>query len=223
MNAVMMVSGSAQARRARVGGVLWATLLCGLLAAPVAQAACMPTPPLATLNYPGYANIQNSNNLLQPAGKPLAAEGQRVMIRGRVLDSNCMPVPDVQVELWQVDPFGKWMLATGEDLVNPNPVFAGAGRAHTLNDGSFAFYTAFPAALPKRAPHFNLRVTVRDRKPFDTVLFFADDGRNASDPVYTKLKPEGRAAVSLQVNEGANGLMGDTTLVLPFKASYLQY
>lgn len=196
-----------------------------LLLAPTAHAAsCAATPGMAVQNYPGFARIQNGNNLVMPAGKAVEAEGQRVVIRGQLVDTNCVPVSDAQIELWQVDPFGKWMLATPADLVTPNPVFAGAGRTSTDNTGQFHFVTLFPAALKGRAPHFDVRVSVRGQKPFTTVLYFADDGRNATDTSYKRLKPDAQRAVSMQVNEaGDAGLNASVKLVTPFAQKYRTY
>lgn len=193
-------------------------------AAPAVAASCTATPRMAVQNYPGAKNIPNGNNLTMPPGKAVAAEGQRVVIYGTLLDTNCVPVSDAVIELWQVDPFGKWFLATREDLVNPNPVFAGAGRTRTANDGGFHFITLFPAASKNRAPHFDMRVYVRGQKPFDTALYFADDGRNAKDPLFSRLAGAGKQQVSMQVNEaGALGLGARATLVLPYKQTYRGY
>lgn len=195
-----------------------------LMFAPIAQAACVPTPSVPVQNYPGFARIQNGNNLAMPTGKAVEAEGQRVVIYGTLVDVNCVPVSDAQIELWQVDPFGKWMLATRADLVTPNPTFAGAGRTSTNNAGQFHFITLFPAALKGRAPHFDIRISVRDQKPITTALYFADDGRNAADANFKRLKPEGQRSVSMQVDEaGAEGLQARADLVLPFKQAYRGY
>jgi protocatechuate 3,4-dioxygenase beta subunit len=199
-------------------------LILALLLAPSAYAAsCTPSPSIATQNYPGFRNIPNGNNLLKPAGKAVESTGQRVVIYGTLFDRQCVPVADALVELWQVDPFGKWMLANREDLVNPNPVFAGAGRTYTDESGRFYFVTAFPAAVGKRAPHFDLRIAVRDQKDFSTVLYFADDGRNAKDGYYAKLGGDARQKASLQVNEGRDGLSAAATIVLPYKVPYRGY
>lgn len=199
-------------------------LLSGLMAHGAQAANCTPTPSMAVQNYPGFANIPNGNNLMLPAGKAVEAEGQRVVIYGQLLDAHCVPVSDAQIELWQVDPFGKWMLATREDLVNPNPVFAGAGRTSTDNGGRFHFITLFPAAIKGRAPHYDIRVSVRDQKPFTTALYFADDGRNTADAQYSRVAAVSRQYLTMQVNEaGAAGLGAAATIVLPFSVPYRGY
>ena len=194
-------------------------------AAPALAGSCAPTPALPTKHYPGPANIAPGNNLRMPAGKAVeSSDGQRVVIYGTLLDNNCVPISDARIEIWQVDPFGKWLLATGEDLVDARPVFAGTGRTYTGNDGTFRFITSFPGVAEKRAPHFDLRIKMEGQKDFDTAIYFADDGRNASDPVLSKLKPEDRRKLNMQVNEaGGEGLGAGITLVMPYKASYRGY
>lgn len=199
-------------------------VLCVMLFASLAhaQTPCAPTPALKTINYPGVANIPPGNNLLKPAGKGVIAAGQQLSIIGRLFDNRCIPIIGATVEIWQVDPFGKWILANSEDLVNANPVFAGAGRTYTDNGGQFYFTTAFPAPLKNRAPHINVRVKAKGMKDFDTVLYFRSDARNATDAVLKNVK--NAEMVMLDMNrQGEQGYSGMITLVLPEKAPYRGY
>jgi len=185
---------------------------------------CVPTPKLATRNYPGAEAVVPGNNLLLPAGKSIPAEGQKVIIAGQVRDKHCLPVPDAVVELWQVDPFGRLLLAGPDELATPNPVFAGAGRTTTDKNGQFVFTTAFPAAAAKRAPHVNIKILAPEMNDFSTALFFGGDQRNASDAVYKSLKPAGRDAVTLHMATNADGdMVGATTIVLSGEAPYRVY
>lgn len=223
-NCIGEVMGYSVAARLRWAGFLGVALATTLLSPAAMAASCPPTPTIAVQNYPGAARIQNGNDMQTPAGKAVPADGQRVVIYGQLLDTACIPVSDAQIELWQVDPFGKWRMATNADLATPNPVFAGAGRTRTDNNGRFYFITLFPAAAEKRAPHFNLRIGVRGQKPFTTALYFADDGRNATDAFFKRLTPAQRASVTMQVNEaGEAGLQATTQLVTPFKVKYRGY
>lgn len=210
---------------------------CLLLIAPAALAAepskCPLTPRLSAVNYPGVKNIPTTNNLLRPTGKSLDAPGQQVILMGRVLDSNCMPVPDATLELWQVDPFGKWILATPADIATPSPLFAGAGRTYTDRDGQFSFITAFPGVIKhrdprlNRAPHFNIRVSAKSFSAFSTALYFANDGRNATDHVLKGIPAATRSRVMLNMQPlsttTADGLYGTIDIVLPGKVPYLRY
>jgi protocatechuate 3,4-dioxygenase beta subunit len=151
---------------------------------------CIPTPALRTENYPGSKAIFKGNNLLRPTGKSVDAEGQRLVLLGRVVDENCVPVLGATVEIWQTSPFGKWILATADDLATPNATFAGAGRTYTDNNGHFSFITSFPGPLKNRAPNINIKVESKGIKTLSTQLFFDNDERNANEASLKKLKDD---------------------------------
>lgn len=186
---------------------------------------CRPTPSLGVVNYPGAENIPHGNNLVLPAGKSIEADGQKLVLSGRILDNRCMPIKDAQIEIWQADPFGKWFLATRADLATPNPVFAGAGRTLSTSTGDFVFYTLFPAAVNKRAPFINIKVKVRGMKELNTQLFFANDSRNGEDAIYNRMKGDASQGVTLNMYplSGIYGYSGMIDIVMPEKANYVQY
>jgi protocatechuate 3,4-dioxygenase beta subunit len=188
-------------------------------------ATCVPTASIPIVNYPGADNIPHGNNLVLPAGKSVEAEGQKLMIVGRLFDNRCLPIKDAQIEIWQPDPFGKWFLASRADLATPSPVFAGAGRGYSSNTGDFIFSTLFPSGVDKRAPFINIKIKVRGMKEFNTQLFFANDGRNGTDPVYSKLKPDAARSVTFSMQPLANGegYAGMIDIILSEKARYVSY
>jgi protocatechuate 3,4-dioxygenase beta subunit len=189
-----------------------------------AAPACKPTATVKVQNYPGASSIVTSNNLVQPAGKSVAAEGQKLIIKGRVLDSRCMPIPEMVVELWQNSPTGRWLLAGDRDLATPDPVFAGVGRTYTDNEGRFTFITAFPAPLGKSAPFVNVKVKGYGMADFSTALFFENDARNDNDTGYKKLESPTRQSVTLSMSQSEEGdIVGAIDLVLPSKAPYRTY
>jgi protocatechuate 3,4-dioxygenase beta subunit len=203
---------------------LFIAILVSLVSIP-GHAECSLTPALKVTNYPGKQAIPSSNNLIKPAGKSIDAEGQRLTLIGRVLDKNCLPVKDAQVEIWQPDPFGKWVFASRAELANPHPVFAGAGRASTNANGAFTFITLFPAPVEKNAPTIRIRVVAPDMKPFETLLFFENDYRNAADPIYQKLSTQAQQSVTLRMNalSGLPGYAGLIDIVLSGEAPYVTY
>lgn len=197
---------------------------------------CAGTPAVGAIAYPGAARIPTTNSLIRPEGKPDNAPGQVLYFTGKVLDSNCNPLQDVKIEMWQPDPFSKLQLATPEDLSTPQALFAGAGKTYTKNDGTFSFSTLFPGTLRycirydarrrclqsiERAPFLNLRLSGKDlRTPFMLGVFFENDRRNASDPVYKKLSPENQQRLTMRVfpYDGvnfANGMKTYIELVMP--------
>lgn len=185
---------------------------------------CPPTAAIPTRNYPGAEAIPTLNALDLPAGKAVAAEGERILLIGRVLDAACVPVLDASVEIWQNDPYGRWILANGEDLVSAGPVFAGAGRTYTRNNGEFHFITLFPAAIDNRAPNFNIKISAPGLHDFSTVLYFEGDERNHADPLLARLTPVGQQTVNIRVDEGQGAMLsGRIDIVLPGRVKYRGY
>jgi protocatechuate 3,4-dioxygenase beta subunit len=201
-----------------------------------AEPKCAPTTQLAALHYPGAAAIPTTNNLILPTGKSVAAEAQQLVIRGRIVDSRCIPVQEAVVELWQRNPFGKWYLAEREDLATPGAIFAGAGRAITDSEGNFIFITGFPGAETYRAriknklvtviraPHVNIRIKAKGFQTVSTMLFFEGDRRNAGDPSYKALSVEKRSSVTMTMSQPDDEtLVGSTQIVLSGKSPYQTY
>lgn len=213
-----------------------------------AEPSCKPTARVAASNYPGVELIPTTNNLVLPTGKSIEAEGQRLIFQGRVVDSQCLPVKEAVVELWQVDPFGKYTLLQPDEAVNPRPLFAGAGRAITDVDGNFSFITGFPGIITyqvwepykvivkgeavikrrlitiRRAPHLNLLVKGDGFQPFSTALFFDGDRRNPEDIVFKKLNASEQTSVTLSMTQQDDAqVIGSKEIVLPGRAPYRTY
>jgi protocatechuate 3,4-dioxygenase beta subunit len=200
-------------------------MLSAMPAMAQSPASCTPTPFQPAVNYPGARHIVSSNDLTAPAGKAVTASGEKLVIMGRVLDKNCVPLQGAVVELWQANPYGALRLASAEDRVNTAPVFSGAGRTVTDNDGVFTFTTVFPGSLKNQGPRLNFRVIQEGIPQFNTVFFFENDERNMSDPLYKRLKVADRASTTISMSPlgGDDGFIGNTIIVLPHKIRYRTY
>ena len=81
----------------------------------------------------------------QHDGEPL---GERILISGRVEDSDARPVPGTLVEVWQANAAGRYV-DPGDDHPAPlDPNFTGAGRCLTDSEGRYRFLTVKPGAYP---------------------------------------------------------------------------
>lgn len=161
---------------------------------------CMLTPSISRggVDYPGAENIIPSNRLAQPAGKVQRADGQPVLLIGRITDERCVPITDAKIELWQPNPSGEFKIATAEELANPYPVFAGTGRAKSDNLGRYGFSTLFPGPLKGNAPRLILRISHPEFETLSTVVYFAGDARNAKDAIYKGLSDEQRQRLTAE-------------------------
>jgi protocatechuate 3,4-dioxygenase beta subunit len=159
---------------------------------------CVVTPSLKPDHIP-LKSIKKANNLLRKPGSARRANGQYVQIVGHVVDEDCLPIPDVEVQIWQTDSAGKY-----EDDYDTNsewePVsktydknFGYSGAAQTNNLGEFSFITILPAMYNKDlAPHINFYVRHPEYKEIATMMFFGKHPRNDIDKNLKTLTPDER-------------------------------
>lgn len=72
--------------------------------------------------------------------------GQRIVLHGRVLDSDGRGVPNALLEIWQANAAGYYVDVADPKFMPRDPNFTGAGRCLTESDGSYRFVTVRPAA-----------------------------------------------------------------------------
>jgi protocatechuate 3,4-dioxygenase alpha subunit len=120
------------------------------------------------------------------------AQGERILLRGRVLEEGGAPCVNAVLEAWQADAAGRFASPLDPAATQADPGFLGWGRAWTDAEGRFSFHTVRPGgfadAAGARAPHVNLLVIgsgIMGR--LLTTVFFPDDPANAADPVLLSL------------------------------------
>jgi len=135
---------------------------------------CQPSVTFKVDNYPGTKNIGRTNNLRRKTGSGYVAEGERIYVRGRVLDKLCVPVSDALVEIWQTDPEGNY---ESED-----EHFSNTGSNRTGNEGKFSFLTIVPGSENENsAAHINFRVSHAELGELNTRMYFSRNRGNLID------------------------------------------
>ncbi len=139
------------------------------------------------------------------------ALGQRVLIRGRVLEQGGGPCVNAVLEAWQADAAGRFGHALDPCAEAADPGFLGWGRAWTDAEGQYAFHTVMPGGYVDpagpRAPHVNLTVLgsgIMGR--LVTTIFFPGQAANAADPVLCSLPPALRARLVAAPDGIENGI-----------------
>jgi protocatechuate 3,4-dioxygenase, alpha subunit len=121
--------------------------------------------------------------------------GVKIAIEGRMLDGDGAPVPDAMIELWQANAAGRYNHPEDRQDDKPlDPNFRGFGRVATDAEGRFRVVTIKPGPVPGRgnalqAPHINVAVFARGMLiHLYTRIYFADDPRNAADPLLSSIE-----------------------------------
>ena len=83
----------------------------------------------------------------QHGAEPL---GERIIVSGRVLDSDGRPVRNTLVEVWQANAAGRYLDAADDHPAPLDANFTGAGRCLTDGQGRYRFLTVKPGAYPWR-------------------------------------------------------------------------
>lgn len=98
----------------------------------------------------GHRDVSSGDaDLLTNFAKPgLSAIGQRILLKGRVLDEDARPIPNTLVEIWQANAGGRYRHKNDSYLAPLDENFGGCGRALTGADGSYSFQTILPAPYP---------------------------------------------------------------------------
>jgi protocatechuate 3,4-dioxygenase beta subunit len=79
-----------------------------------------------------------------------APQGERIIVSGRVLDSDGQPVRHTLVEVWQANAAGRYADPVDDHPAPLDPNFTGAGRCLTDGEGRYRFVTVKPGAYPWR-------------------------------------------------------------------------
>src|SRR5271154_5912367 len=125
----------------------------------------MATSPYCTIGpfFPGDF-VTGCEDLTSFQGKQ--AQGQHILLTGRVLEEGNRPILNAIVEIWQPDASGIFRHPLDPRFRDADPGFFGWGRVRTDADGSYCFRTVMPGATwinapgtgdgEQRCPHLNL-------------------------------------------------------------------
>ena len=136
--------------------------------------------------------------LCRPGIECAGEKGNRVTIRGRILDGDGEPVPDALLEIWQVDDVAKKPYQGEPTIEGTKTLPFGFGRIATNECGEFQFSTRKPAARrdedgTMHAPHLVVLVLMRGLlRHLVTRIYFAGEAANEEDMVLNLVPAERR-------------------------------
>lgn len=133
-----------------------------------------------------------SDLTVQHNGEPL---GERIIVRGRVLDGSGRPVRNQLVEVWQANSSGRYIHKRDQHPAPVDPNFTGVGRCLTDGNGGYEFTTIKPGPYPWKNHynawrpahiHFSLFGTDFTQRMI-TQMYFPGDPLFALDPIYQSI------------------------------------
>ncbi len=125
-------------------------------------------------------------------------QGQRIIVAGRVIDSDGRPVPDTLIEIWQANAAGRYRHAREHHPAPIDPNFDGIGRCITDAGGRYRFITIAPGAYPWgnhhnawRPAHIHFSLFGRAfTQRLVTQMYFQGDPLLPLDPIFNSVPDE---------------------------------
>jgi protocatechuate 3,4-dioxygenase beta subunit len=126
---------------------------------------------------------------IQAGGEPI---GERIVVRGRLVDGDGRAVRRQLVEIWQANAAGRYIHKGDQHPAPIDPHFTGVGRCLTDDDGWYSFTSIKPGPYPWRNHHnawrpahihFSLFGTDFTQRMV-TQMYFPGDPLFALDPIY---------------------------------------
>ena len=125
-------------------------------------------------------------------GEPI---GERIIVHGRVLDSDGRPIRDSLLEIWQANAAGRYAHDQDQHPAPLDPNFGGVGRVLTDRSGAYRIVTIRPGAYPWRNHpnawrpahiHFSLFGHAFPQR-LVTQMYFPGDPLFAQDPIFNSI------------------------------------
>lgn len=124
--------------------------------------------------------------------------GERIIVSGRVLDTDGKPLRDTLVEVWQANAAGRYRHRGDRWAAPLDPNFSGAGRCMTDADGRYRFVTIKPGPYPWgnhynawRPAHIHFSLLGRAfAQRLVTQMYFPGDPFFPYDPIFNSIREQ---------------------------------
>ncbi|HEY6058564.1 MAG TPA: hypothetical protein VIV06_11055, partial [Candidatus Limnocylindrales bacterium] len=123
--------------------------------------------------------------------------GTRLTLTGHVVSTDCTPIANAKVEIWQADSTGTY----------DNTGYTLRGYVTTDADGRFTILTIVPGEYPGRTEHIHVKVTPPGGSTLTTQVYFPGTSANDSDGIFDP-------SLLLDVTTNADSLVGTYTFIL---------
>ncbi len=151
--------------------------------------------------YPVTSRDDVDFDLTQVAGEGGTAEGEAIVVKGKIQNLDCQPVAGALVEIWQANTHGRYDHPDDDSGIEFDPNFQYWARVTTGRDGTYSFRTIYPGLYPGRTRHIHYRVSAPTYRTLTTQLYFAGEPKNSQDGIYMALTVAQRRLVTTELVE----------------------
>ncbi len=171
-----------------------------LIGANIANAA-IPTPEQVEGPFHPVVNQPDTDiDLVMVKGRTEPAQGDVILVRGRILDTHGQPIRGALVDIWQANHVGRYSHAKDPNPALLDPNFQGWGMVSTDDEGRYGFKTIIPGAYPLsflgdegwRCRHIHFQVSRDGFKKLTTQMYFHGDPLIEQDLEIAKVAEEDR-------------------------------
>ncbi len=182
----------------------------GLGLVATGQAKLTVTPPeIEGPFYPVVEQPDKDFDLTRIKGHEQQAAGEVITVSGQVLDESGQVVPEVHIEIWQANSYGRYRHPSDGSKRPLDPHFQGWSVINTGKLGQFKFKTVMPGIYPAtsswdRPPHIHFKISKPGYESLITQMYFAGHELNKVDRlIRSKSVAEQQAMIAKLTGEGA--------------------
>ncbi|MDT8363030.1 MAG: protocatechuate 3,4-dioxygenase [Nitrosomonas sp.] len=159
--------------------------------------------------YPVSLPRDQDYDLTRIAGRAGVAQGDPVLIAGRVMSIQGHPIRQARVEIWQANSAGRYLHPQDTNPAEIDPDFQGFAAVLTDADGAFLFKTVLPGAYPAssawvRPPHVHFKIMHKRYATLITQMYFPDHPLNERDLLFMTKSPEQQALMIARKNTSSD-------------------
>lgn len=172
-----------------LAGANGALVPAALAATPACVDPSEPTPPQTAGPFYSPGSPRRAS-LIEPG-----MAGTRLRLSGRVLATDCRPLPQALLEFWQADAAGRY----------DNQGYRLRGHLLTDDEGRWTLDTIVPGAYPGRTRHIHVRVRAERGPLLTTQLYFPGEPGNRRDGLFAPALLVAMTAGDLRAGSGGDG------------------
>ena len=159
-------------------------------------------------------NFDMNNNLLM-FKKNKSPIGQKIIIKGKVINRSGNPLKGIIIEIWQANAAGKYRDKNDTHNAAIDPNFLGYGSTKTNNNGDYKFKTILPGAYPwgnhknawrPKHIHFSL-ISANYFSRLNTQMYFPNDVLLKQDPIFNSVEEKFRDKLIANFDNKKNNIM----------------